>query len=115
MSFRQASIAAQLIAEINKKLEQEQLYVDQILEKTREVVRNLYHNWFSPLPLEKRPPVGFILGGLDENLETKAFYLTSRYDFAPQLCTSKVAMGGIPQYVSQFLFHSEIILRRKLL
>ena len=103
VSYGSSELAAQLIEEIRKQLDTSDIYVDPILNKTREVLRSRYQDWFKAFPIKERPGVGFILGGYNEDKTMKTYYLSSSLDFAPQLATN-VAMGGIPQYAT-YLVH----------
>jgi len=103
VSYGAAELAAQLIEEIRKQLDPGDIYIDLILNKTREVLRGRYQDWFKVFPIGERPGVGFILGGYNEDKTMKTYYLSSGVDFAPQLATN-VAMGGIPQYAT-YLVH----------
>lgn len=104
VSYGQAELAAQIISEIVKDLKPEDEYVTQVVNKTRKVLREKYHEWLKNVPLERQPVIGFILGGLEPSNEPKAYYLSSTLDFAPQLVTTDIALGGIPQYAT-YLAH----------
>jgi 20S proteasome alpha/beta subunit len=104
LAYGQAELAAQLVTEVQKILKPEDLYVSQILEKVRTVLRTKYGDWLKAVPQENRPVVGFILGGLEEDGSAKIYYLSSPLDFAPQLAVTRIALGGIPQYAT-YLTH----------
>lgn len=98
--YGQGELAAQLVIEVQKSLTPQDLYVSQVLEKIRSILRSKYEDWFKAIPMENRPVVGFILGGLEEDGSAKIYLLSSPLDFAPQLCVTKVALGGILQYAA---------------
>jgi len=104
VTYGQAELAAQMIEEIRKQVEDQELGILPILDKSRDVLRERYHDWFKNIPLESRQVLGFILGGLDSEGKPRAYYLSSPIDFAPQLVTTGVALGGVPQYAT-YLAH----------
>jgi len=104
VTYGQAELAAQLVQEIKNTLKPEDIYISQILEKTRETLRSKHGDWFKNFPIDKRPVVAFILGGLEDDATSKIYYLSSPLDFAPQLCVTGVALGGVPQYAT-YLTH----------
>jgi len=104
VTYGQAELAAQLVQELKSSLTPDDIYFSQVFDKTRDLLRNKYNDWFRNFPLEKRPVVGFIIGGLEQSGESKIYYLSSTLDFAPQLCVTGVALGGIPQYAT-YLTH----------
>jgi 20S proteasome alpha/beta subunit len=104
MTYGQAELAAQLIQEIKRTLSEEDIYLTpEFLEKVRNTLRTKYSDWFRGVPHERRPAVGFIIGGFEDG-EAKIYYLTSALDFAPQLDVKGHALGGIPQYAT-YLTH----------
>lgn len=104
VSFGQAELAAQSITAVKSRLGPEDIYFTPVFAKARETIRTNYAQWFSNLPPEAKPSLGFIITGLEKNKKTKIYYLASRFDFAPQLCTTGIALGGIPQYAT-YLVH----------
>lgn len=104
VSYGQAELAAQLIAEIKAKLEPTETHFSAVFEKTRQTVKSKYEEWLRNMPREQRPVLGFIVAGFEENGEAKIYYISSPLDFAPQLCTTGIALGGIPQYAT-YLVH----------
>jgi 20S proteasome alpha/beta subunit len=104
LTYGQAEMAAQLIAEIRSKATNDDAKIDEIMVMARSVIRERYQDWVRNIPFEHRQLIGFILGGLDDSGNAKAFYLSSPLDFAPQLVTTGVALGGIPQYAT-YLVH----------
>ena len=104
VSFGTAEIAAQSITAIKDNLGSDDIYFSSVFDKARETIRTKYTEWFRNLPLERRPVLGFIIAGLEEDKKAKMYYLQNRFDFAPQLCTTGIALGGIPQYAT-YLVH----------
>jgi 20S proteasome alpha/beta subunit len=104
VAYGQAELAAQLIEEVKKRLEEGDKHFSQIFEKMRSTLREKYSSWLERLPLERKPAVGFIVAGFEENKDAKIYYLSSHLDFAPQLNQTGVALGGIPQYAT-YLTH----------
>lgn len=100
VTYGQAELAAQLITEVKSRLEEADAYFTPVFHKTRETVREKYQEWLKNVALEHRPIVGFIVAGFEENGEPRIYYLSSPLDFAPQLCTTGFALGGIPQYAT---------------
>lgn len=104
VSYGQAELAAQLITQIKAKLAPSDIYFTPIFERSREIAKNEYENWFKNIPREQRQVIGFIIAGFEEDAVSKMYYLSSPLDFAPQLCTTGIALGGIPQYAT-YLTH----------
>lgn len=104
VSYGQAELAAQLIAEINAALKPTESYFSAVFEKTRQIVTTKYEEWLGKIPRADRQVIGFIIGGFEESGEPRMYYLSSPLDFAPQLCTTGIALGGIPQYAT-YLVH----------
>lgn len=98
--YGQAELAAQLISEVKRELSAEHIHFSSLFQKTRECIGSKYFEWFKNLPRDQRPVVGFIIGGLESNGGANIYYLSSPLDFAPQLCTTGFALGGIPQYAT---------------
>jgi 20S proteasome alpha/beta subunit len=102
--------ASQAISVLQQKLEEEDIgeYVDQILERTRGVVRELYDNWFQKFPVAERPLIALTLAGYahnhDGSLTPKTYLISSQFDFAPQLFPLGNSLVGIPQY-AVYLLH----------
>jgi len=107
LTFGQAELAAQLIQEIKNSLRPEDLYISQIVDETRNILRTEFNEWFKNIPVDRRYKsviIGFIIAGLEEDNTTKTYYLNSALDFAPQLVVTSIAMGGVPQYAT-YLTH----------
>lgn len=104
VSYGQAELAAQLIANIETTLKPTETHFTAVFEKTRQIVITKYEEWLGKIPRGDRPVVGFIIAGFEKNGEPKMYYLSSPLDFAPQLCTTGIALGGIPQYAT-YLVH----------
>ncbi len=114
LTYGQAELAAQLIQEMKKTLSSEDLYISQIVSKTRNILRTRYNEWFKNFPQNERRKVvvvGFIISRLEEDNSTKTYYSNSTLDFAPQLVVTGIAMGGVPQYATYLthrLFNSDM-------
>ncbi len=105
VSFGQGNLAAQLITELSPKLTRKHRYVVDVMNTTRELVKARYADWFGETAPKDRPTLGFLLGGLEDGEEgTRAYYLMSNLEFAPQLSTGGIALGGVPQYAT-YLAH----------
>lgn len=104
VSYGQAELAAQLIAEIKTTLKPDETHFSIVFEKTRQIITTKYEEWLGKIPRADRPVIGFIVAGFEESGELKMYYLSSPLDFAPQLCTTGIALGGIPQYAT-YLVH----------
>lgn len=104
VAYGQAELAAQLIAEVKHELPDTDVYFDLVFQKARQLIRDKYINWFKDIPRDHRQALGFIVGGFEESAEAKIYYLQSPLDFAPQLVTTGIALGGIPQYAT-YLVH----------
>lgn len=100
VTYGQAELAAQLIAEVKGQLQDTDAYFTTVFHKARATIREKYQEWLKNVSLEHRPVVGFIVGGFEQSGESKIYYLSSPLDFAPQLCTTGFALGGIPQYAT---------------
>ncbi|RLG72909.1 MAG: hypothetical protein DRO11_00990 [Methanobacteriota archaeon] len=68
----QAELTAQLIEEVKKRLEGGDKYFSQVFGKMRSTLREKYSSWLERLPLERRPAVGFIVAGFEENKDAKS-------------------------------------------
>jgi hypothetical protein len=104
LSYGSGEVAAQMISEVQSNIEDNEARIDAILVTARSVMRDRYQDWFKNVVPDDKQVIGFILGGLDESWNPKAFYLTSNIDFAPQLVTTGIALGGVPQYAT-YLVH----------
>jgi 20S proteasome alpha/beta subunit len=103
VTYGQAELAAQMIVEVQKEVEST-VRIPSLTDVTRQVLRSRYQEWFKNVAVDGRPVLGFILGGIDEQSLPRAYYLSSPLDFAPQLVTTGVALGGVPQYAT-YLAH----------
>jgi len=104
VSYGQAELAAQAIVEIKAKTTEDKQFFSEVFPTAVEVLRQRYQEWFRNVALEQRPIIGFIAGGYESMGETKLYYLSSPLDFAPQLVTTGIALGGVPQYAT-YLVH----------
>jgi 20S proteasome alpha/beta subunit len=103
-TYGSAELAAQMISEIRSAISGKPESVSQILESARPVMMSRHGGWFPSIPFEKRPFIGFILAGLENDGSPRAYYLSSSLEFAPQLVTAGYALGGVPQYAT-YLVH----------
>ncbi len=78
--------------------------IDAIEHKTRQHARGCYDDWFARFPVENRPALGLILGGILGNDRPRSLLLVSQLDFAPQPTVAGFMAGGIPQYAT-YLTH----------
>lgn len=103
----QADLASQLISEIRVGLAgtPATCYIDEVMQLTRGVCRTRYADWFSAVPVDKRPYVVFVLGGFTAppSSEAKIYQLVSANDFAPQLSPGGHSLAGVPQYAIYLL------------
>ena len=80
------------------------VFIEDVLSKTREHMRKLYHEWFRDFPIDKRPLMMFMIAGYpsDRSKETKGkiYLLNSHLDYAPMLFAKGICMMGIPQYAT---------------
>lgn len=116
LSFGQAELANQLITEVRNQLLNTDIYFTQVFNAARNKMIRSYNDWFKQFPIDKRPLLGFVIGGIEENNDKKVYYLTSSLDFAPQQCTSGFALGGVPQYATYLLhkFYNRTMERNQL-
>jgi 20S proteasome alpha/beta subunit len=99
VSYGQGELAAQMIVEVQKEVQKApDMRIPSLTDVTRQVLRTRCQEWFKNVAADARPALGFILGGIDEQGVPRAYYLTNQLDFAPQLVTTGVALGGVPQY-----------------
>jgi len=103
VAYGQAELAAQLVEEVRNSLKEEK-YFSPIFKVMRNTLREKYGSWMERIPIERRPVLGFIVAGFEENKDIKIYYLSSPLDFAPQLVQTGIALGGIPQYAT-YLTH----------
>ena len=103
VSYGSAETAAQSITELKKKLGSNDIYFSSVFNRARDTIKTSYIEWFKNLVPEQRPALGFIITGLEKDGKAKIYYLQNRFDFAPQLCTAGIALGGIPQYATYLL------------
>lgn len=98
-----SELAASIFDILKPKIDSEKLsYIDEILNKAREVVKQSYDDWFAKFSLKDRPALLLIICGYnrvaDDQLEPKTYLLSSGLDFAPQLFPDGNALVGVVQY-----------------
>lgn len=101
-----SELAVQLISEIRTQLAANPavVFIDQVMNLTRGILRSRYADWFSTLSPDQRPSIIFMLAGFtDAPRVPKMYLLVSSMDFAPQLFTNGHALAGIPQYAIYLL------------
>ena len=80
---------------------------DEILNKTRELVRNLYDDWFQKFTPQTRPALLITLVGytkIQQLMMPRTYLLISQSDFAPHLFNNGNCLSGVPQY-AVYLMH----------
>lgn len=98
-----SELAASVFDVLKPHIERENLmYIDEIMQKAREVVKQSYDDWFAKFTIDKRPGLLTILCGYkkvdDGKLEPKTYLLASNLDFAPQLFPDGNTLVGVVQY-----------------
>lgn len=100
-----SELAAQLISEIRLNLTANPsfVFIDDVMNLTRNILRSRYADWFGAVPPDQRPGVIFMLAGFTvPPHQPKIYILASQVDFAPQLF-ARHALAGVPQYAIYLL------------
>lgn len=105
-----SELAMKLIDEIQNRIVQANMkFTDPILDETRKIVRNRYHEWFEKFKLEDRPGLHLLIIGYQKSKQApdmmpRTYLLSSQMDFAPQLSPNGNMLIGVPQYAI-YLMH----------
>lgn len=104
-----SELAASVFDILKPQVEQEKLeHIDEIMNKTRTVVKQRYDDWFEKFALDKRPALFVSLCGYERGKNTefkpKTYLVGSPLDFAPQLFPDGNCLVGVVQY-AVYLMH----------
>ena len=105
----QSELAASVFDILKPQLEANKLeHIDEIMNKTRTVVKQRYDEWFAKFAVDKRPALFVSLCGYESDgqagLKPKTYLIGSPLDFAPQLFPDGNCLCGVVQY-AVYLMH----------
>jgi 20S proteasome alpha/beta subunit len=103
-----SEFAAKAVDELGKVIREcSDKYAEEILTRTRDLIKNLYDDWFQKFAPQARPALSLTLVGyakIQEQMMPRTYLLVSQSDFAPHLFPNGNCLSGVPQY-AVYLMH----------